>query len=447
MNEQEKDLNHEASSLNHSYQQSPPPPINPHRKRLDKIVPSIRLKDPIDKVYETHRKYENSELAALVAKGKAAAIEREQYQAKRAEMIAKGLIDPNAPEKEYKLPEKFFDSPEPHELEPHELVKVNLDSMLEVQTANTWMRRASRRPQQQPLFKNLWHTGELACLFSDSNTGKSVLAVQIAHDLAAKGRKVVYYDAEMSEEQFLSRYRDEQTGVMYEFPPTLYTVRTSRTFSGNPDTSAEYIIGQIERIMRFTEADDLIIDNLTAICENSHKAEEAALFIRLLKKIKDDNRWNVLVVAHTPKRDLGQVITQNDLGGSKLLFNFFDSVFALGLSRMVPQLRYLKQLKCRIGKVVYHEDNVLTCCIVKGDDAFLRFEFGSCDSERYHISEPAGKSDPIMLKASELLRQGATIDSVAKETGLARARVGRLRLKMKESGELTKEPSSLLDAE
>ena len=42
-------------------------------------------------------------------------------------------------------------------------------------------------------------------------------------------------------------------------------------------------------------------------------------------------------------------ITSNDLAGSKRLYNFFDSVFAIGKSAQDGGLRYVKQLKVRYG--------------------------------------------------------------------------------------------------
>ena len=40
-------------------------------------------------------------------------------------------------------------------------------------------------------------------------------------------------------------------------------------------------------------------------------------------------------------------LSQNDLAGNKKLFNFMDSVFAIGQSVNDENLQYLKQLKSR----------------------------------------------------------------------------------------------------
>ena len=65
-------------------------------------------------------------------------------------------------------------------------------------------------------------------------------------------------------------------------------------------------------------------------------------------------------------------ITQNDLAGSKKLYNFFDSVFAIGKSAKNSSVRYIKQLKVRYGNYTYDADNVIVCVNEKVG-TFLQF--------------------------------------------------------------------------
>lgn len=51
-----------------------------------------------------------------------------------------------------------------------------------------------------------------------------------------------------------------------------------------------------------------------------------------LNNLKKRYGLSILVLAHTPKRSMECPITSNDLAGSKRLYNFFDSVFAIGKS-------------------------------------------------------------------------------------------------------------------
>jgi len=64
------------------------------------------------------------------------------------------------------------------------------------------------------------------------------------------------------------------------------------------------------------------------------------------------------VLAHTPKRRQWEPLSELDLQGSINLGNFADSIFAIGRSRVAPDLRYLKQIKVRTGRPEYGADRV-----------------------------------------------------------------------------------------
>ena len=68
----------------------------------------------------------------------------------------------------------------------------------------------------RPLWSPFWNDKEISVLFSETNVGKSILATQIANDIArgvnsingqtTRMRKVVYFDYELSDLQFRDRY-------------------------------------------------------------------------------------------------------------------------------------------------------------------------------------------------------------------------------------------------
>ena len=104
--------------------------------------------------------------------------------------------------------------------------------MLEIVDANQAMARASMCHNPKPLFDPFWYEGEIGCLFADSNVGKSILAMQIAADIA-KEQRVLYFDFELSEKQFQLRYTDENN-KLYRFPDKLFRVTI------NPDKICSY---------------------------------------------------------------------------------------------------------------------------------------------------------------------------------------------------------------
>ena len=93
--------------------------------------------------------------------------------------------------------------------------------MLAIKKVNDSLSDASKMPDPVPLFMEFWYEGEVSCLFSDSNLGKSIYAVQIAAEIA-KRHRILYLDCELSEKQFQLRYTDEKTGTLFRFPQKMY---------------------------------------------------------------------------------------------------------------------------------------------------------------------------------------------------------------------------------
>src|SRR5674476_374724 len=52
------------------------------------------------------------------------------------------------------------------------------------QSANLWIEQAKSRPIPKMLFSEFWYESEVCILFSHTNLGKSILAVQIANSIS-----------------------------------------------------------------------------------------------------------------------------------------------------------------------------------------------------------------------------------------------------------------------
>ena len=235
--------------------------------------------------------------------------------------------------------------------------------MLAIKKVNDSLSDASKMPNPVPLFLELWYQGEVSCLFSDSNLGKSIYAVQIAEQIARQ-HNILYLDCELSEKQFQLRYTDEITGDLHQFPGGMYRAEIDNMHLDLKDYE-DRILQNIEAAALQLLCNIIIIDNLTYLCNSSDKGVDAGLFMMKLMQLKKKHGWSILIIAHTPKRSLSSPITQNDLAGSKKLYNFFDSVFAIGKSAKDDRLRYVKQLKVRAGAFRYDSDNVIVYEIEK----------------------------------------------------------------------------------
>ena len=301
--------------------------------------------------------------------------------------------------------------------------------MFTVKTVNRTIADASLRPDPDPLFRELWYEGEVCCLFSDSNLGKSIYAVQMAEDIAVT-QNVLLVDCELSDKQFQMRYTDVVTGQLHPFPSGLYRAEINPVTLDVKDYE-EKILAHIELAMLRLNCKVAIIDNLTYLCNSSDKGVDAGIFMMKLMNLKKRYGWSLLIIAHTPKRSLTSPITQNDLAGSKKLYNFFDSVFAIGKSAKDNRLRYVKQLKVRAGEFRYDADNVIVYEIEK-TGGYVHFVFKEFSSEYSHLREPSeADANTQDMNVKELLEKGKSYRDIAGILGISKSMVGKIALRLK----------------
>ena len=300
-----------------------------------------------------------------------------------------------------------------------------LDSIgiMSIKTANRTILEASLLPTPRALWDSFWYEGELSCLFADSNVGKSILAVQIA-DRIARTDNVLYLDFELSEKQFQLRYTNEH-GETYTFPERLYRVSLDCNSLLEADFE-EAIMGGIEQMALQTGCKIFIVDNLTYLCCAMEKGDAAGRLMIQLNNLKKKYGLSVLVLAHTPKRSLDCPITSNDLAGSKRLYNFFDSVFAIGKSAQDGGLRYVKQLKVRYGTFSHDADNVIIYEIEKVD-AFLQFVFRGYSTEKEHLKKLGdNESSQRDCQILQLSRSGKSVREIASQVNCGKSTVSRI---------------------
>ena len=267
--------------------------------------------------------------------------------------------------------------------------------LLEVKTANKWIEQASKRPIPRMLFSEFWFEQELCILFADTNVGKTILAVQIADSISrgqsipgfkleTKAQKVIYCDFELNDKQFQSRYSRNYEDP-YLFSDNFLRVEINPDADFPEDASFEFALSNaIEKVITDTGAKIVIIDNITYLRHENERAKDALPLMKHLKRLKSKYNLSLLVLAHTPKRDLTKPLTRNDLQGSKVLMNFCDSSFAIGESSSDSSFRYIKMIKVRSTEHIYDSYNIMVCQITKPDN-FLHFNFLHLDSEYKHL--------------------------------------------------------------
>lgn len=315
---------------------------------------------------------------------------------------------------------------------------LNTDLFL-VKTGNEWIADSKLRPVPSQLFSEFWYENEICILFADTGVGKSILAVQMA-DSISKGvampgfrlgvpaQKVLYLDFELTDKQFEARY-SENYSRHYQWNDNFLRVEV------NPDVEMpermpyeRYLANSIDALIRKYCTKILIVDNITFLREEMEKANNALPLMKELKALKSRHNLSLLILAHTPKRDLASPITRNDLSGSKMLMNFCDSSFAIGESADGGGVRYLKQIKQRNCEQLYGAENVVVTKLNK-ESNFLGFKFVDYGSESAYLRTLSDK-DKKQVERDILeyckLNPGASLRAIADKFNVNHMRVKRI---------------------
>ena len=300
---------------------------------------------------------------------------------------------------------------------------------------NEWIEIGAKIPSPKPLFGNIWHEGEVGILFSNTGKGKSLFAVQLA-DSISRGKPmlminekeylVMYFDFELSTKAFHQRYSIDNS-TSYTFSDNFVRVEIDRTKNlENEKLSFEQlIINSIKLKVEANNPDVIIIDNITYLSASNEKSQEALALMKLILDLSRKKNISILLIAHTPKRDIYSPIQLEDLAGSKALSNFVDVVFCIGESIQASNYRYIKQLKNRNYPIEYGADNVINYKIEK-ENSFLKFNFIDFGKEKEHLQ--INEKNEQIKEIKRLKALGKTNVDIAKHLNVSEKTIRR-RLK------------------
>lgn len=323
------------------------------------------------------------------------------------------------------------------------------DNVFEARPARGFF--AEQRLQQcVRLFADHWRAGEMAIMFGDTGSGKSILAVQIAQAVASgfqfepfaldePAQRVVYFDLELTEAQFESRYSSSDDEPPAQFPFHVNFIRCPpRGFGEMPSDFRDYtewLTASIVDFIEFSAARVVIIDNITWLNNSTQIGNSAARVMKALQRLKKRLGISILVIAHTPKRPIHSALNINDMQGSIMLATFADSVFALGTSRKGADFRYIKAIKHRSSAASAVASEVAVLRLVK-DQCLLGFQFVEMSDEAEHTARLKRAADEeklfLMRKASDLSEKGLSQRQISDELNLSPATVNRYLMAQKE---------------
>lgn len=170
-------------------------------------------------------------------------------------------------DKELATVEAGTDQAQTVDLNPVEAIKEEIEKakrapkrcgLLSIKSANAWIEDSIRIPAPKMYLHNLIVQFENTVIFAASNVGKSILAIQIAEDIAHT-EKILYVDLELSAKQFQMRYSDMTTGEIHIFPSNFTRAEIDPELIVGADLEQEILDSIEEAAKRGTKF--FVIDN------------------------------------------------------------------------------------------------------------------------------------------------------------------------------------------
>ncbi len=317
--------------------------------------------------------------------------------------------------------------------------KPKLYGRLKYATGNKWIEIGQKMLDPIFFYFRMIVQFEINIIFSAANTGKSLLLVQIAEEIA-KTQKVLVVDCELSTKQFQMRYTNLATGTVHVFPENFLRAEIDPDLLD--DVSLEdAIFDSVEQAAK-DGIKFICIDNITFICTDGEKADVTIKFMRRLIKLKKQYDLTLVIVAHTPKRDPSKPITRDDLSGSSKLMALIDNALAVGLSAKDDKVRYVKTVKFRDDEFPYPADNIAVYRIDK-QDCYTQFVYQGRGKEEDYLKQRNAMTDAEdMQEFVDLQSQGKSLKQIAEETGFSKTTIHR-KLKLAKSMGMVPKVSSV----
>jgi|CXWL01.1.fsa_nt_gi KaiC/GvpD/RAD55 family RecA-like ATPase len=297
------------------------------------------------------------------------------------------------------------------------------------------------------LLGDIWYEGEMAVLYGETGTGKSVLATQIADSLArGKGfgpfeveggpRKVLYFDLKLDSRKWLMRYAEEPDEnaartkqKRHKFPKNFERVHI-RTEMRLPKGHTSFTLPfarALRQYIKKKKPDVVIFDSLTRLKHSNDVTRDVLPVMRELSRLKHEMNISILVLAQSQQHHWTGSLQMSDLRGMRAVCNVADSVFAIAAGKF-PGDCYVKQLRSYVSERLYDESHVPVFRLEKPDsESFLGLTF------RYFAKEASARRGlrdldrcPVMDEAKALRDKKLSLRAIASALRVSKTSVQRM---------------------
>lgn len=222
------------------------------------------------------------------------------------------------------------------------------------------------------LFYPILKEKQLAIIFGVSGEGKSILAVDIANQIATgkslwsafkvetEPQNVLYIDFELGASSFQNRYRTSKYSKNLIIKNVnVHNYNTHIGLNSKVSDKIDKAIKFIIELSRKNKSKVIFIDNLSNIADSLQNTRDADRFVSDLYGQMKDLDLTIVFVGHTTKLPKNNIpLHFNQLKGNSSLSKTFESIIGFKRSLIDKNISYLKQTKSRNLNLVFDGDTV-----------------------------------------------------------------------------------------
>lgn len=235
-----------------------------------------------------------------------------------------------------------------------------------------------------PLIPDMVYEGGISLLAGRTNAGKTLLAQQMAFEIArgygelvgegVQPQNVIIVDGEMDDDDYKRRFGGEDM----EIPANI--TRISDCDFSTLKQLAEYLKKVVDGLVGPAV---IIVDNLAALTLENLTGKIVNQFFRDIKKIQREANHPVtfIIADHIGKIQMGSILDDSNIAGSANVARFVHNIIIVEFSARGSEFRFLKFQKPRKGALT---DEVLEVRIC--EEEYTHFEIVGTASEADVIS-------------------------------------------------------------